>query len=519
MNKQNIDLVNFFNSVEKRKSLKTFFISYIIVILAFGSKLTNQSYPADDYSRLFLTENWFTQSDRGRWFTSILNHFIFNGELFVLPYFNTVLALFFIALGGFIISVIWDVKNQLFIGILILFVTISPFWANNLYYNSNVTVGFGTFLASLGLLQLIKKRKIYLSLLLLILSFGVYQTIFQASLIIVIGSFLFTLFEVDSKSQFYNIIKKYALFIFYIVLAFVVSQIISEVIMSIANVSTLFNPYNKVTREINILSILKKFIYIFTSSGGFVGNLFLNNRNFGIVTCAFFILGSYSYGILIYKKLSFVRKELLIVFFILIPILAVIIQSPRILGVAMPIRSCFHFAILIALVVVFSLRFGMIVLKNISILLVIVFITMSFKYISTFYDYVNRQHQSDIIIANQIVNRIRQHPDYHYKNGEIPKFKIIGNNLFPVVSEYSKKNEKDLLPVYLTFQPFNADWSKYKIFEHFTDFNFMELNKYKSDRILQHISTNKNTIGEYPEKNSILFIDDVIVLVLDKESD
>ena len=73
------DFLTELSTKEKLNQLKTFFISFCMIIIAFGAKLVGNSYPSDDYFRIYNSENWYNQADRGRWFASILNSTIFNG--------------------------------------------------------------------------------------------------------------------------------------------------------------------------------------------------------------------------------------------------------------------------------------------------------------------------------------------------------------------------------------------------------------------------------------------------------
>ena len=520
------DFLTELSTKEKLNQLKTFFISFCMIIIAFGAKLVGNSYPSDDYFRIYNSENWYNQADRGRWFASILNSTIFNEGFFVLPYFSGILGLFFVAASGLLTAKTWGVKNQITVGIVILITTISPFWANNLFYSSNITVCIGAFLASLGF-YLVSKRNLWrIGMFLFIISFGIYQTIFQSVLIVSITLFIINLIKVESEKELLTLVKKHSVFLIGVFGAFIVSQLISELIMLSNDIEILFGPYNHATRDISFLKTLNKIIYIFTSPSGFVGNFILKNVYFGIVTGLIIIIGLYSLAKEFINKDKIIRFKLIIVLVIALFFLAGVIQMPTFLGVLMPIRSCFHFSIVIAFVAVVSLGDLKVRIRNSILILIISYLFLSLGYISKFYDLVNRQTQSDIIRVNQMVNNIRQHPDFNYSNNSKPTFQIIGRNKFSVTSDYTKllKNtsinngSNVITPSHIEFQPFNADWSKYKIFEHFSDFRFNKITNERAELIYKKILDNKVDVGEYPERNSIIFIDDVIVLILDMDN-
>lgn len=519
---KNINLLTILNSNQNKKIFNTYIFSYLIVLIAYGSKLFSVSYPSDDYFRFQTTEGFLVQADRGRWFTSILNHFIFSEELFVLPYFNTILALFFISLSGLVISKIWDVKNHLIIGFIILIITISPFWAKNLFYNSNVTVSIGAFISSLGLWFLIKKGKLIWGIILLIFSFGVYQTISQSALLITLGSFVIKLSEIKTSKELKKTILHYFLLCIYVVLSFVISQVISEVLMKIGSLDTLYNPYKTATRELSLSKIIDKTIYLFTSPSGFLGNFVVGNLYFGLVTLSLFILGFSTCLLKISKRNKSLRKKLFFVVIVAFFTMLVVIQLPRLLTVLMPIRSCFHFSVLLALMFLLAINNNKILVVNASILFICIYILLSIKYIAVFYDFASRQTQSDIRIANQVVNKIYLHPDFNATNGTLQPFLIIGNKKFSVGNKTPISGRIDnnfgvtqkMEPfLEIEFQAFNKDWSKYKVFEHFTDFKFTKID-YEREKIILNNLVQTGIKAEYPEKKSILFIDGVAVLIL-----
>lgn len=506
-----MNILNFFMSSKFLDQAKYFFISFIIVVISFGGKLVSQSYASDDYFRMYFTEKWFHQADRGRWFASILNNFIFNDDFFVLPYFNTLISLFFITLSSFIITKIWNVKNQILICLLTLVMTVSPFWANNLFFNSNVTVSIGAFLSALGVFYLLKNKKTAIGSIFLILSFGIYQTVFQSTLIICLGVFILNLIETSELKELKNLIKTTLKTIFFIIILFIISQIISEVIFKMNKVEVLFSPYNTATRDFNLLKIIKKTIYLYTSPNGFLGNFILQNYYYGFLTFTIFLFGLYFSVSLFFNKEKHIKYKLLIVFFIVMIVLSVIIQLPRILGVLMPLRSCFHFSVLLSFFILLSSKNKSVLLKNITVLSTLFYLLLSFGYISSFYNKVSRQTASEINIANQIVNSIRLHPNYNFSNTDRPYFLLLGDRKV-TKKKHTRYYNKPFYDV--SFQALTKEYSKYELFKHFTDFKFQKLKKEERIKIVNQISEKNKDVGEYPERNSIFIMDDVVVVVL-----
>ena len=514
-----MNLIQKVETLYTNNTIRTYLITFSLVFLAYFSKLSYSNYPPDDYMRLFQTEDWFFQADRGRWVTSILNHFIFKEGNFILPYFNTLLSLFFLSLSGLIISKIWGIKNQFIIGTIIIITSISPFWALNLFYNSNVTVSIGFLLATLAI-YILKHQKSYrfLGFLLLILSSGIYQTITQSTALIIIGWFLLNLIDTENIKKIKELVFSCSKLLAYVILAYIISHFISELIIKFNQIDLLFSPYKVATREVSVIKILKKTYSIFTSPSSFLHYFTLKSITATILTFAVIFLGIYSYTISLIKE----KKIKIILFIFSLVLIIFILHFPRFLSVSMPIRSSFHFSILLSLLFVFTFLQKKVFIKNISFLILSFLMLFYIQYITSFYDVINRQTLASINRANEIVNRIMLDDKNDFNEKNIPNFLIIGEKNFPVASNFSKNKKKfsasyltqNYTPTYYTIDPFNFSWSKYKIFENFTNFsyNFAPSNK---EELIKKIR-NLDTINEYPYKNSILFIDDTIVLILDK---
>ena len=520
----NYDLINYYTNYYKNNKLQinTYFLSFLFIIIAFGSKLSFQSYPADDYARMISTEKWFEQADKGRWFTSILNHFIFNQNLFISPYFNTLISLFFISFSGFVISKICVIKNQFKVFFIILIITISPFWADNLFYNSNVTVSIGVFLSTIGVYFFIKKKRILISLCFLILSYGVYQTTFQYSILIVGSWYLLKILNVENLNNLKNLGIDLLLIFLFIIISYLTSFFINELIIKNNSIINIFSPYNTVTRKLNLLIVINKFFYLFSSPKAFIKHLTLYNTSFGITTFMIFITGLFAFLYDSIKSKKMMRYKI-IIFIILLFFLAIILQLPRILTVLMPIRASFHFSILLILFLILATQSRIKLIKSLGVILSITYLTLSFQYISSFYDISTRQTQADILRANMIVNRIRMDENFEKLKTNMPNFIILGEKYFAVPSKYSKQYDSSTIdwknhnppPLYYEEQAFNRSWSKYKIFENFTDFRFKQLNNDEIKNIIHSLPDKKN-INAYPEAGSILFLENTIILILDK---
>ena len=424
-----------------------------------------------------------------------------------------------ISISGLFISKIWEIKNQFIIGVIIVVVTISPFWALNLFYNSNVTVSIGFLMAtaSLYILKDLKKYR-FLGFVLLILSSGVYQTITQSLLIIIIGLFLINLVNIDSIQKIKELIYSSIKLLILVILAYVISHFISEIIIYFNQIGKLFSPYEEATRKMGFLKILNKIFSIIKSPNSFLHFFTLKSITATIISISVIIVGSYSY----IKSLIIEKRAKIILFIVALFFIFFVLHLPRFLSVLMPIRSSFHFSILLSLFFVITFLQKKIIIKNISFVLFSSLMLYNIQYISSFYDIVNRQTESSINKANEIVNRILLNEKYNFTEKNIPNFLIVGEKNFPVASNFSKNKKKfssrilkgSYIPEYYTIDLFNASWSKYKIFENFTDFSFKKVDS-NNKELIQKIK-NENIINEYPNKKSIFFIDNYIVLILDK---
>ena len=136
-----------------------------------------------------------------------------------------------------------------------------------------------------------------------------------------------------------------------------------------------------------------------------------------------------------------------------------------------------------------------IIVRTLPVLLIII----NILYINVYFYAANRQTNADILHVNQIVNRIRMNENYVQ---EPVKLRIIGENGFRVTGWNSGG------------QALNQFWSKYPIFNHFTDLEFKVMNDDEYSTVVNYIRKEAIKIHPYPGRNSIVVYQDKVVLFL-----
>ncbi len=484
---------DFENIWEKyRKDVYTFLISLVTVIFIYGNKLFFISYATDDYQRFGVTGLWWGQAaGLGRWANSILNHFIFSGVAHIQPYINTLISLFCIVLSAWLTIKIWRVENRKFQFILISLISISPYFARNLFFNTNtpVFVGLAIGIISLYLLTL-KMKYIPISIVFNAFAIGAYQTILQVQLIILL---IWLTQRIQERKDFKKSFFYFSIWGAIILVSYLLSTEINNFIVTIKGF-TLGGRFGD-ANQIELLDILKNLIGIILNNRllffpspeldlFWVSHIFLSNILLGLVILYFLKISSFS----------------MLRFIIIVLMIKLAIYLPNLLGLGVPIRAYFHIGwVLAGLLALLRSSQYRIFLWGGNILAVAI-ILVSSVYVSHFFDAAYRQTQNDLANASQIVNRIRILEEYQSEQEPLP-FLIIGRR------SYGVKGWTDW------YQALNDDVAKYTIFRHFTDFNFRQLSEEEEVEILKILASKKDIIN-YPGRDSIQFIDGTVVLIL-----
>ena len=488
---QFLDLTQYFLRIlqSNRKAVVTFIFSYFFVVIVYGSKLFFTSYATDDYNRFFFFPGWWDQASwNGRWAASLLHRLFFSGAGHILPYFNTLLSLFSIVLSAWFTIKIWEVKRRELQFAVICLISISPYFAGLLYFNTSVSVYPGILLSVFAVYISLKNVKLILiSLLLSSFAIGVYQTALQIQLIIIIIWFLINLGINFNRKTLIIFLTLTAM----ILLSYLIYRLTNEAIVVSQNQS--YSGRYEVAKNQNAAGMLKNALTILRTR--FIIYLDYFTNSFTILQYLIVIIAGF---------IILTRGVVPFILFILLLIpLRLVLNLPQILlGYPGPTRAFLHVGWAIAGFYTLIYKANNYLLRFFSNILCVLIVLLSSIYISRFYDAANRQTQNDIIRINQIVNRIRLSPDYESEDTAIP-FMIVGTKSYAVTGWSFNQ------------QALNTDWSKYDAFRHFTDFNFRLANEEEQLTILQRLN-GAHDLAEYPSKGSIRFIDGAVILILDE---
>lgn len=225
--------MNFKDFFKKNKISILFFP--LIVIAVYLPVVFNKSYCADlEYVQgaKGAIYNW---NELGRYTLILLKrisftpyNFILEGILFILIAFLTVNAL------SFFLHLINENVETFLLYIISTIALIFPTFAEQYYFKfQSAEVLFGIFLLSLSgifLMQFIKDKKIlpfFISILINVISFGIYQSMFNILLVMYIG--IFTVLSVNSKKGDRLPLKTFLTVVIQFVLAFIANKILTSV--------------------------------------------------------------------------------------------------------------------------------------------------------------------------------------------------------------------------------------------------------------------------------------------------
>ncbi len=489
--------------MQKQENIQFIFILFAINILIYGQKLFFYALPADDFMRFYGDTNTnMLISYSARWGQALLNKYIFVEALQILPYLHGLIGIFSFTLMGYLIARYLKLSNTFHITISTLLFAVSPMFAHNLYFSTNITTWITLLLGMIGFLMISYSKILMKSIgfIFLIFSISNYQTIIQMLLLLLVFYISIALV----KSQNFNSIIKAFVKSFFIGLLILFAYILSQYIngffldyydlpekhrLSTADSLHYISFYWEQIKHSYDLKYFIKF------------NYFQHIFEIFYLSMAFLTLLSVSLSVLLQKftwKLKITKILLFLILMLLVPIL---LNLPLILGVEIPTRA--HFSFGIALSGFFILQ-TMTLNKKLQIfskLLSFLIIIVSIYYITIFFDACTRQTEADIRRANTIVERIRLSD---IDSTEPIHFHIVGHKKFNVKG-WSMQWQ----------QPFNHKWAKYKIFEYFTDLKFTQLNEKEILQAKEYISNHYKHIEDYPSKKSMITYQNNVFLFLD----
>jgi len=490
---------HFFQSLIEKNilTIKIFFIAFTTNVLIYGQKLFFNNLATDDYSRFFAAgseqASWL-----GRWMAGILNHNIFSGNMFVLPYLHGLLGVFFFTLAGIITANILQQKKPFNVFIITLLISTTPFVAHNLLFGTNITTWMTTFLGVFALYLVYQPKYLTkaIGFILLTISIGTYQTIIQVALAIIIIKMIIEIVDAKDNEEVKKIIFTTASYVVFVILAFAASSVINALYIEYNNLTVRARLKNAES-AFHISIILDRLYGMYHSSIGF--HFF--KKQYYILYLLMGILSFLSISVLLLKQIRKNSSKVLTFIFIscIYISIPIIIFLPQITGNGIPIRAHYAIGWFLAGFFILSHLSKSNLITFLSRVLSIIIIVVNIYYINIFYYAANRQTESDLSRINQIVNRIRLDPNYIT---EPLQLKIVGTKMFSVEGQYSYQ------------QALATNWSHYNAFKHFTDLNFTKMKNKEYQEIINYLSEENIKVRDYPAKNSIIVHDGKAILVL-----
>lgn len=485
--------------VNNKKDLQLFIILYLVNILIYGQKLFFTSLSPDDYI-FFISDLGESASWLGRWAETLFNQHIFTSQLVhVLPYLNGLLGIFLITLSGYITGKIFGQNKMYELTIITLLISATPYFAHFLYFNSILSAWIGILLSVIGLFFLYKKafRKKIFGFIFIVLAIGTYQAVLQVLIAIIMIKTIIVILSAENKSAVFKVVYGSSILIMVLVAAYVMSNYINHLYLDYHHLKVSGN-FAKAHQIAGFSTYIERLMQIYSHQLGFrYFSKTLHTIYSSLVLLSFLAI---IYSLIISKQDMRTKTVSFLLISALFAAIPLITNLPMITGAYLPLRSQFAAGWFTAgafMLITFSFK-G--ILRSIGHMLIYVLIASNIYYINVFYYAAQRQTQSDIINANQIVNRIRL--DSHYTKEPL-KFKIEGTKLLSV-----KGWDTDL-------QAFGTEWSHYWIFKYFTNLQFSDMNESEYQNIQTTLIGNGVPIESYPGKNSIFVKGNKAVLFLD----
>ena len=480
-------------------AIRLFLFLFAINILIYGQKLFHHSLATDDYARFFLNALQHHAHWNGRWLGGLIHSFIFKGGLSILPYFNVLLGVFFVTLAGFVSASILKQRKNFNVILVTLLCSTTIFFARNFFFNSNTPVWITTFLGVYGLYVFYNSKYIWskiLGLVLIVTAISSYQPILQVCLVIVCIRSALDFCTATNNQELQKIIKNSLLVICFLFLATMIYLLVNWLYVVYFGLEVV-GEYSKV-KTASELSYYFIRLFDFIKSVSFL----VDERNHNVIFYTMFgfsCIGAIGILSKFYLRFSFVVSVLLT--FFLFVCLVVIIGLPQILGAYVPTRAFYALGWLMAGFFLFTAGANKIV-KNIGIVFVVAIIIIHSFSINILFYTAYRQTQADIIRANQITSAIRAQANYQK---EPLNFHIVGTKEFALTG----KNRLQ--------EALEKPWSKYTVFEHFTDLDFKRMKWATYKKIRRELISKAKLINAYPAKDAIFMKGNNVVLFLNTD--
>ncbi len=484
--------------------IRLFLILFIINVFIYGQKLFFYSFPADDYMRFYgdpHTEMLITNS--ARWAQALLNEYVFAGKLQILPYLHGLIGIFCFTLMGYLSAKYLLRERTSEVAVVTLVVSVSPMFAHNLYFSTNITTWLALLLGVVGFL--LAHRKGFAAkaagLLLMVFAIGNYQSIIQIVLLLALFRMLISVWEAERGASVRRAVVQMAGWVVFLLTAYVISFGINEWFLHHYNLHETHRLAKAEHTPLTFAIISERLHRIYTEWLPF--NFF--GRAFNLLYLFVFLVTVVGAVVGCIRNRSLFSLKIVKLMFFMAALLAIplIVKLPELMEVDIPIRAYFPvgWALSGLLVLQFVVFRGW--LRNITWISALLIMVLNLYYITLFFDSCKRQTDADIRRANMIVQRIRMDDEY---SGEPIAFHISGQKAFNVDGWRMKWQ-----------QPFNSFWSKYKFFRYFTDMRFRDMTPAELHEITKYIVDKGETIRSYPGKNSVIVYHNKAVLFLNAD--
>ena len=484
--------------------IRLFLILFVVNVFIYGQKLFFYSFPADDYMRFYgdpHTKMLITNS--ARWAQALLNEYVFAGKLQILPYLHGLIGIFCFTLMGYLSAKYLLRERTSEVAVVTLMISVSPMFAHNLYFSTNITTWLALLLGVVGFL--LAHRKGFAAkaagLLLMVFAIGNYQSIIQIVLLLALFRVLISVWEAEGGASVRLAVVQMAGWVVFLLTAYVISFGINEWFLHHYNLHETHRLAKAEHAPLTFAMVSERLHRIYTEWLPF--NFF--GRAFNLLYLLVFLATAVGAVVgCIRNRSPFLLKIVkLILFMAALVVIPVIVKLPELMGVDIPIRAYFPVGWALSGLLVLQFVFFRGWLRNITWVSALLIMVLNLYYITLFFDSCKRQTDADIRRANMIVQRIRMDDEYR---GEPIAFHISGQKAFNVDGWRMKWQ-----------QPFNSFWSKYKFFRYFTDMRFRDMTPVELQEITKYIVDRGETIRSYPGKNSIIVYHNKAVLFLNAD--
>ncbi len=483
-----------------RANYQGVFVSFCAVLIFYIQYLAYPSYSTDDYAA-FYTRGHELASWLGRWAAGLFNQYVFTEERRILLYLNGLVGIAAFFMAAYLTVLFWiNGRGRLFMPVLIiiLLMTVNPFVAHNLYFKTNVSAWIGVLFSVIGaiLVHEMDFFKKFLGIVMLVLAIGSYQTNVQIAIVLILVWGMHSITRSISLDEAMMGLRRSFSSIALVIISFFLSVAVNRVYLQILGLEE-GRRYASALNNVSIEGAFSNLLDIYQRP--YIDFLFYDNAYYMfllLVSSVFFL----SLLMRVIRKedktLRILSTASLFLFLVITPL---VIFLPKLAGMGIPVRAHYALGWLVGgMLFLISFRDSRKVMKSIVWGVALFGIVLNMFYVNVYFDAAYRQTQRDILVANQMVNRIRMHEGYR---GEPVRLMLVGN-LDQAVPGWDRNQ-----------QAFYKDFSKYAILRNFTDLKFSVVEE-GMDEVAELVEANGGSILPYPAAGSIVAKDDRVVVFL-----